>query len=81
MRTIRLVPITAAALTLGWVVLYIAEPTAKRRRHEGAHVVQCLVLGPLAVIAYPLASLWAWARGGDYYRDNVFERMAREAAG
>lgn len=45
--------------------------------HERVHVKQCLVLGPLMVIAYPLASLWQTLRGGRAYRDNWFERQAR----
>ena len=44
--------------------------------HELVHVGQALRWGVLFPFAYVLASLWAWARGGDLYRDNVFERAA-----
>lgn len=74
--------IQPAAVTLGWVILLAPDAVDDREiaLHERAHVLQCLVLGPLVLVAYPLASLWAWARGGHYYEDNVFEVHAREVA-
>jgi hypothetical protein len=33
----------------------------------------------LLLVLYPLAGLFAWLRGGNPYRDNVFEREARSA--
>lgn len=68
------------ALTLGWVTLYRERPGPRLRRHEYAHVKQCFRLGPLVLIAYPLASLLAWLAGGYAYEDNVFEIMARKEA-
>ena len=50
------------------------------RRHEHAHVRQYERWGPLFFLAYPIASLVAWRRGGHFYRDNAFEVEAREAA-
>jgi hypothetical protein len=71
-----------AAFTWGAVVV-VATPSHLERprllRHERRHVTQQLVFGPLMLPAYGLASLWALVRGGDPYRDNVFERDARAA--
>ena len=47
--------------------------------HELVHVQQALRWGLLFPIAYLLASLWAWARGGHMYRDNRFEVAAYAA--
>ena len=70
----------ADALTLGHVVVgRTAESLERYRAHERVHVRQCERWGPLFVPAYACASLWAWARGGDPYRDNPFEREASEA--
>jgi len=51
------------------------------RAHEQVHVGQMERWGILFLLAYPLASLWAWARGGHPYLDNAFEREARHIAG
>lgn len=68
------------AITLGHVVLGCDQDSLERTRtHERAHVEQCQRWGPLFIPAYLLASLFAWARGGDAYRDNAFERQARAA--
>ena len=48
------------------------------RTHERVHVAQYERWGPFFLPAYVAASLWAFARGGDFYLDNVFERAARE---
>lgn len=48
-------------------------------RHEAAHTRQAMVFGPLMPIAYGVCSLWAWVRGGNPYRDNALEAMARRA--
>jgi len=67
----------AAAATLGHVVLGTsAAALAATRAHERAHVAQCERWGPLFLPAYAAASLWAWLRGADPYRDNRFEREA-----
>lgn len=72
-----------AAFTFGPCVWYWTEHAcahARTRRHEREHVRQYLRWGPLMLVAYPLASLWAAARGRDPYYDNAFERAARDAA-
>lgn len=68
-------PAWASAQTWGWVIL-VAKDSPRIARHERVHVKQYLVLGPLFLVAYPLASVWAWMRGGNPYRDNWFERQA-----
>lgn len=74
-------PRWAGGITLGWVILYRnVMPSDKLQIHEREHVRQCMVLGPLSLLLYPLASLCAWVSGGDYYRDNAFEVRARRVA-
>lgn len=66
-----------AAITLGHVILGTSPcELARLRAHEQVHVRQYERWGPLFFIAYPLASLWAWACGGCPYRDNRFEAEA-----
>ena len=75
----RMVPLPggAAALTLGHVVIGRDTPTlAACRRHEAVHVAQYERWGPFFIPAYFMASAIAYLRGGDPYRDNVFERAA-----
>lgn len=68
------------AITFGHVVLGCDRSSLETTRaHERAHVEQCQRWGPAFIPVYLLASLYAWARGGDAYRDNVFERQARAA--
>ncbi len=68
-----------AAMTLGHVVLgRSAAALAETRAHERVHVTQCERWGPFFLPAYVASSLAAWARGGDIYRDNAFERRAFE---
>lgn len=71
----------ASAMTLGHVVLgrdaLLLELT---RPHERVHVRQCERWGIFFLPAYGIASLIAFARGGDMYRDNAFEREAYDAA-
>ena len=76
-QTERLVPSWASGQTWGFAVLCSAKPTARLVEHELHHVDQQIVLGPLFLLAYPLASLIAVAQGGHCYRDNWFERHAR----
>lgn len=46
--------------------------------HEGDHGILALALGLLyPLVAYPVASLVAVIRGGNWYRDNWFERRAQ----
>jgi hypothetical protein len=80
----RLLPNWAAAQTWGEVILFKAiydfETQTKIFKHELAHVDQWQILGPLFFVLYPLASLLALLTGGHYYKDNAFERDAREVA-
>lgn len=75
---------TTTGQTWGWLVLYkipsFADLPERLAVHEGAHVLQGRILGPLFILAYPIASLVAWVRGGHVYRDNWFEIQARKAA-
>jgi hypothetical protein len=76
----RLVPLRggASAMTLGHVVLgRDAGALERTRSHERVHVRQYERWGPFFLPAYVGASLIAAARGGNYYRDNSFERDAR----
>lgn len=69
-----------AAITFGHVVCGVStEQLARLRAHERVHVRQYEVLGPLFLLAYPLASLVAAARGRPAYRGNWFEVQARRA--
>ncbi|HZH17539.1 MAG TPA: hypothetical protein VE057_24510 [Archangium sp.] len=71
-----------AAFTIGAVVTYSSADgprLIRLMRHERAHVMQTLVLGPLFLPLYTLASLWQLTRGGHPYRDNWFEVQARAA--
>lgn len=75
------IPGGARALTLGHVVLArTAGDLAATRDHERVHVRQCERWGPLFIPAYLASSAWAAIRGRDAYRDNRFEREARELA-
>ena len=65
-------------MTLGHVVLCIDEADDALLRHELVHVRQYERLGALLIPAYALASVRAWWRGLDAYRDNRFEREARD---
>ena len=49
--------------------------------HELVHKMQCWILGPIMLVAYPLASFWAWVRYNEPYRMNWFERQARKETG
>jgi len=72
-----------AAYTWGWVIVYRSETdrrNATLRRHEREHVRQAEILGPLFPVAYLVACLVAALQGRAWYRDNVFEAAAREAA-
>lgn len=68
---------TVQAMTLGHVVIGRDQATLDgTRAHERVHVRQAECWGPFFVPAYLAASVAAWARGGDLYADNVFEREA-----
>ena len=51
------------------------------RARGKSHVRQVEAWGGLFIPVYLLASVVAWWRGGDYYRENYFERDARRACG
>lgn len=69
------------ALTLGHVVLSVHDPISPDvMAHEMVHVRQWERWGPAMIVAYPLASVMAVLRGGHHYRDNPFERAARQEA-
>lgn len=66
------------AITLGHVVVGVSQDALNTTRaHERAHVRQFERWGVLFLLLYPLAGLLAWMRGGNPYRDNLFEREAR----
>ncbi len=70
------------AITFGHVVFGVdPQQLDLLRAHERAHVRQYEWLGPLFLIAYPLASVVAAARGLPAYRGNWFEVQARRVAG
>ena len=70
------------AMTLGHVILgRNARCLDLLRDHEQAHVRQVERWGPFFLPAYLGASVLAWWHGGHYYRDNWFERDARQACG
>lgn len=65
------------AITLGHVILARDTNTAARlRTHEHTHVRQYERWGVIFPFAYLASSAIAVMKGGDAYRDNVFEREA-----
>ncbi len=65
------------AITLGHVIIARDGATALRlRAHEHTHVRQYERWGVIFPFAYLAASAIAVLKGGDAYRDNVFEREA-----
>ena len=76
------------AMCLGFVFLYRwpklirveGKPRQQTIVHEYEHNRQCQIFGPLMIVFYPLACLWALAYGKPY-RANFFEIMARWKAG
>jgi membrane protein YqaA with SNARE-associated domain len=80
LRHCTLLPGGASAITFGHVVLARdAQSHERTRDHERVHVRQCERWGPFFIPAYLTASLVAKLRGGNAYRDNVFEREAYES--
>ena len=68
------------AVTLGHVVLALDDLDPIVMEEELAHVRQYERWGPVLFVAYLGSSLWALVRGRDPYRDNVFEKEAKEEA-
>jgi hypothetical protein len=76
----RCIPAMAIAQT--WGVVILMTPAGDRPvvfTHESCHVRQWMALGVFFMPAYCIASLIAWARGRNYYRDNYFEAQAYAA--
>jgi hypothetical protein len=72
----------AIAITFGHTILGQTDAALDiSRDHELVHVRQYERWGPLFGPAYLLASLYAWSRGRDAYRDNPFEREAYDETG
>jgi hypothetical protein len=67
-------------MTFGQIILMRDESIESNRdilAHELAHTGQAMLLGPFFPLTYGFASLLAFARGGHYYRDNIYEKEAR----
>ena len=68
------------AMAIGHIIIAHRGATSRRLLvHELTHVAQAARWGPFFPLAYLLASAQAYWRGGDLYRDNVFEIAARAA--
>lgn len=75
-------PFAFSAMTMGHVILGTDHAAlAELRQHEHVHVRQYERWGPLFLPAYLAASVLAWLRGHDPYRENYFERQAYGQAG
>ena len=73
-------PVSAAAMTVGHTVLgRDVRALDRTRRHERVHVRQFERWGLLMGPAYVAASIYAYARGRHFYRDNPFEVEAYAA--
>ncbi len=71
----------ALAMTLGHCILGQTESALDiTRKHEHVHVRQYGRWGPFFIPVYFIASLLAWIKGGNAYRDNVFEVEAYDEA-
>lgn len=68
------------AITVGRHVISWRPLDGAELQHELTHVEQWQRHGLLFPVNYWLASLRALREGGHWYRDNRFERAAREAA-
>jgi hypothetical protein len=68
------------AITFGHVVLVVGDLDGATLAHELVHVDQYERWGPLLIPAYLAAAGLAAASGGHPYRDNTFEREARDRA-
>lgn len=68
------------AITLGHIIIARdAETAARLRTHEQAHVRQYERWGIIFPFAYCAASVFAVIKGGEAYRDNIFEIEAFNA--
>jgi hypothetical protein len=65
------------AITFGHTILATGASALEAcRQHERVHVRQYEVWGVFFLLLYPTASLVAVARGGHFYFDNAFEKVA-----
>lgn len=72
----------ADAFTVGnVVVLRTATPSAELLRHESVHATQWACCVVLFLPLYLLAAGWSYARTGDHWSRNAFERRAGLADG
>lgn len=71
----------AGAFTIGSVVISRSELDPGVWQHETSHMRQYAWCGAMFVPLYGLASAWSWARTGDWWSRNVFERRAGLTAG
>ena len=72
----------ADAFTVGnVVVLRTATPRAELLRHESVHATQWACCVVLFLPLYLLAAAWSYARTGDHWSRNTFERGAGLADG
>jgi hypothetical protein len=80
---VRWLPMGATGECLGRVMLYRGDDLerVRVRPHERVHGRDATLLGPLFLIAYPLAGVLAVVTGGGFYWDNFFERRARRISG
>ena len=67
------------AITVGRHIWAWRALEARELRHELEHVRQWTEHGPSFGITYLRASYRAWRKGGAWYRDNPYERAARDA--
>lgn len=67
------------AITFGHVIITEPTPDERLMRHEFAHVRQYEKWGPFYMLAYGFFWLKLSLEGKDGYRDNPFEKEAREA--
>ncbi|MEO6058652.1 MAG: hypothetical protein ABIQ05_01600 [Candidatus Limnocylindria bacterium] len=67
------------AITIGSHVWAWRRLNDAEMAHELAHVSQWRSHGARLPLLYLVGALRAWRAGGDWYRDNPFERAARAA--
>ena len=77
----RLVPSWAIGQCWGFVILHTRKPSALFIHHEDRHSTHWAVFGPIfGLLFFLVPYVLAWAFAGFSYRDNWFERDARDYA-
>lgn len=71
----------AGAFTVGCVVIARQHLGPEVWEHELTHMRQYAWCGALFLPLYGLAAGWSWARTGDWWSRNIFERRAGLHAG